>query len=207
MKRETGYYDIELPAECGTLEEKLSLEDLKRRKFYINYEIEPLLAMDTVRHICQINAEDRDLSPEERKPILIYLSSPGGDVDAGFELIDAIEASKTPVYTINPGFQYSMAFLIGLAGHKRYATKNAKFLMHDGSSVMYDSTSKLKDRMEFEKLVEERVQDFVISHSRLTPEEYRERYRMEWYMYADEAKKYGFTDFIIGEDCPLDEVI
>lgn len=207
MKREIGYYEIELPADCGTLEEKLALEDLKRRKFYINYEIEPLVVMDTVRHICQINAEDKGLDPDDRQPIIIYLSSPGGDVDAGFELIDAIEESKTPVYTVNLGFQYSMAFLIGLAGHKRYAMKNAKFLMHDGSSVMYDSTSKLKDRMEFEKLVEERVQDFVISHSRLTPEEYRDRYRMEWYMYADEAKKYGFTDFIIGEDCSLDEVV
>jgi len=207
MKRETGYYEIELPAECGTLEEKLALEDLKRRKFYISGEIEPIIVTDAVRHICQINAEDKGIAPEERKPIFIYLCSPGGDVDAGFELIDAIEASKTPVHTVNLGFQYSMAFLIGLAGHKRYATKNAKFLMHDGSSVMYDSTSKLKDRMEFEKLVEERVQDFVISHSILTPEEYRERYRMEWYMYADEAKKYGFTDFIICEDCSLDEVV
>jgi len=207
MKRETGYYEFDLPGDGGTLEEKLALEDLKRRKFYISFEIEPIIVTDIVRHIYQINAEDRDIEPEKRRPIIIYLCSPGGDVDAGFELIDAIEASKTPVHIVNTGFQYSMAFLIGLAGHKRFATKNAKFLMHDGSSVMYDSTSKLQDRMEFQKTVEERVQDYVLSHSRLTPEEYREKYRIEWYMYADEAKKYGFTDLIIGEDCSVDEVV
>jgi hypothetical protein len=30
---------------------------------------------------------------------------------------------------------------------------------------------------------------------------------VEWYMFADEAKELGVTNFIIGEDCDIDEVI
>lgn len=131
----------------------------------------------------------------------------GGDVDAGFELIDAILASKTPVYTINLGYQYSMGFLIGLAGHKRYATQNAKFLMHDGSNLIWNSGTKAQDQMEFQKRVEQRIKQYVIAHSNVTSEEYDSKLRVEWYLFADEAKEKGFCDHILGVDCELDEIV
>lgn len=131
----------------------------------------------------------------------------GGDVDAGFELIDTILASKTPVYTINLGYQYSMGFLIGLAGHKRYATQNAKFLMHDGSNLIWNSGTKAQDQMEFQKRVEQRIKQYVITHSNVTSEEYDSKLRVEWYLFADEAKEKGFCDHILGVDCELDEIV
>lgn len=122
-------------------------------------------------------------------------------------LIDAIQNSKTPVYTINLGYWYSMGFLIGLSGHKRYATKNAKFLMHDGSNFIYNSSAKARDQMRFNDRVEERVKEHVLSLSNLGGDEYDAKLRVEWYMFADEAKERGFVDCIIGEDCDIDEVI
>ena len=105
------------------------------------------------------------------------------------------------------GYQYSMGFLIGLAGHKRYAAKNAKFLMHDGSNMVYGNSSKVQDRVRFDARVEERVRDYVLARSNITPEEYDSKFRVEWYMFADEAKEKGFTDYIIGVDCDLDDII
>ena len=203
----SDYYELELESQMSGVEEQFYLRDLKQRKIYLNCEICQDVTVDIIRHIFQINADDRDIPPEKRRPILLYISSPGGDVDAGFGLIDAIEASVTPVWTINIGAEYSMAFLIGLAGHKRFAMKNAKFLMHDGSSFAYNSTSKLQDQMEFQKTAEMRIMEYVTSHSALTEDEYREKWRIEWYMFADEAKERGFCDFIVGADCPLCEVI
>lgn len=115
--------------------------------------------------------------------------------------------SKTPVYTINLGYQYSMGFLIGLAGHKRFATHNAKFLMHDGSNFVYNSGAKAQDQMEFQKKVEERIKQYIISRSNLTPEEYDSKLRVEWYLFADEAKQKGFVDYILGEDCDINEIV
>ena len=155
----------------------------------------------------QFNREDKDLSVEERTPIMLYVVSNGGEVNSGFELIDVIQCSKTPVYTINLGYQFSMGFLIGLAGHKRYAMKNAKFLMHDGSNFVYNSGAKAQDQMEFYKRGEERIKQYVISRSNLTEEEYNEKLRVEWYLFADEAKEKGFIDAIIGIDCDMDEII
>lgn len=162
---------------------------------------------DIVQFIMQYNKEDLGIPVEERKPILLFILSNGGAVDVGFELIDIIELSTTPVYTINIGYQYSMGFLIGLAGHKRFATRNARFLMHDGSNFVWDSSAKVRDQMKFQEVSEKRIKNYVLAHSKLTEAEYDEKYRVEWYMFADEAKERGFVDYIIGEDCTLDDII
>ena len=143
----------------------------------------------------------------ENMPILLYVSSNGGSVDPGFVLIDVIQQSKTPVYTINLGYQYSMGFLIGLAGHKRYATKTAKFLMHDGTNFIINSGTKAQDQMEFNRRVEQRVKEDILSRSKISSEEYDSKLRVEWYLFADEAKEKGFCDYIIGEDCTLDDIV
>lgn len=212
MNANRGYYDIGIDFEkilmdTGCLDEMFYLQDLKKRKMYLNCEITQGSVASIVRHILQFNAEDKGIAPEVRQPILLYIISEGGDVDAGFELIDAIQNSKTPVYTINLGYWYSMGFLIGLSGHKRYATKNAKFLMHDGSHFIYNSSAKARDQMRFNDRVEERVKEHVLSLSNLDGDEYDAKLRVEWYMFADEAKERGFVDCIIGEDCDIDEVI
>lgn len=207
-----GYYDFpaaleQLLLQNGLVDDLFYLKDLKQRKFYLNSEISTDSIGDIVRNIMQINKEDKDVQPESRQPILLYISSNGGYVDAGFELIDAIETSKTPVYTINLGVEYSMAFIVGLAGHKRYALKNSKFLMHDGSNFVYGSGAKVQDQIDFQKRVESRIKNFIISHSRISEQQYDEKLRVEWYMFADEAKENGFVDKIIGIDCPLDEIV
>ena len=207
-----SYYGIdfdieELLAQNGFLEDYFFLQDLKQRKLFCIDEIGDGIVANIVRHIMQFNKDDLGVPTEERQPIILYMSSPGGSVDAGYQLIDAILSSKTPVYTVNLGHWYSMALLIGIAGHKRFSLKNSKFLLHDGSTFSYDSTAKVQDRLEFTKKEEERSREYIIGMTKLTREEYDEKYRVEWYMFADEAKEKGFVDYIIGEDCDLDKVI
>lgn len=85
--------------------------------------------------------------------------------------------------------------------------KNAKFLMHDGSNFVYNSGAKAQDQMRFNSRVEERIKEYILSRGNLTSEEYDAKLRVEWYMFADEAKERGFVDYIIGIDCDIDEVI
>lgn len=212
MDKTHGYYDIEIDVEKalvagGMVSEIFYLNDLKQRKLFLDEDVTQLSVGDIAKNILQYNREDYGLAPEVRKPILLYIASNGGDIDAGFELIDVILNSKTPVYTVNLGYQYSMGFLIGLAGHRRYATANAKFLLHDGSNFIYNSGAKAQDQMEFNRKVESRVKQYVLSRSNLTSEEYDSKLRVEWYMFSDEAKEKGFVDYIIGKDCDIDEII
>lgn len=212
-KKSVGYYDdieisvTEAVSNAAALDCLFYIKDLKQRKLFLPTEIEAETVADIVRHIMQINREDMGTPPEERKPILLYVSCRGGSLDDGLSVIDAIENSITPVYTINIGYAYSMGFLIGLAGHKRFCTKNAMFLMHDGTDFVVDSSAKAMDRLEFNKRMEDRLKQYVVSHSTITKEEYEQKYRVEWYMFAEEAKENGFVDCIVGEDCALSDII
>lgn len=211
IKRDDDYFDIDLDLDLGAangvLDDVFYLKDLKQRKLFLNCNIDQWAVHELKKFILQYNKEDKGIPAEERKPILFYITSNGGDVGAGFELIDVIINSITPVYTINIGFQYSMALLVGLAGHKRFATKNSTYLMHDGSNFIYNSGAKVRDQMEFNARLEDRMKEYILARTKLTSEVYDEKYRVEWYLFADEAKENGFVDYIIGEDCDIEAII
>ena len=187
--------------------DKKFTQDLKERKLYLTYEIDESVVSEIVYYIMQFNKEDKGIPVEERKPILLYMSTPGGSVADGFSLIDTIIASKTPVYSINIGYNYSMGFLINMVCHKRFAFPNSTYLMHDGTSFNYATTNKLFDAMEFQKKQEKRVEELVLRKTKITKDVYDKNRRIEWYLFADEAKEYGVCDLIVGVDVDLDEIV
>lgn len=211
MRDNSGYYDtdisVELISENSPLQDYFYLQDLKQRKLFLDGEITSDSVSDIVHHILQYNREDYELLPQERHAIYLYINSNGGSVDAGFELIDVIQASKTPVFTITFGYLYSMGFLIGLAGHQRFGSENSTYLLHDGSQFLYNSGAKVADQMEFTRRLEQRIRDYVLNHTLITEQEYDAHYRSEWYFFADEAKKYGIIDHIIGKDATIYDVV
>lgn len=183
-------------------------EDLEGRRLYINTEVDSCIIDTIVYHVMRFNREDKELPIEERKPIYLYINTPGGSVSDGYALIDAIITSKTPVYTINQGIAMSMGFLIFIAGHKRFAMPHSEFLMHDGSVFSWDSTAKAKDRLDFEtNKLEKMTKDFIIEHTKIDEKLYESVYRKEWYLLPDDAKEYGIVDSIVGVDCEIDEVV
>ena len=189
------------------LDDYFYLKEYNERKHYITDCIESCSVEDVCKAILQYNKNDAAIPPEERQPIILYLDTPGGEVTAGMKLIDVIQASVTPVHIVNLGTCYSMGFLIYIVGHKRFASKNATFLMHDGSIDIGGSTSKTRDYIAFNDKIEARTKDLVVSSTNITPELYDEKYRREWYMFADEAKELGIVDSILGVDCGIADII
>lgn len=169
------------------------------------YDFDMSKATELVDAIIAYNREDKDLPVKGRKPIRLYINSPGGDVTDGFAIVGAIKTSKTPVYTVNIGQWSSMAFLIGITGHKRFSLPDMTFLMHDGSNFMIGSTSKVQDKMEFDRRYEKEViRAHVLEHGKMSAEEYDRRVREEVYMLPTDALEYGFIDKIVKS---LDEII
>lgn len=187
--------------------DKFQMEDVENRRLCINGEIDADVIDTIVYHIMRYNRIDKDISIEERKPIIVYINSPGGSLVEGYSIIDIIEASKTPVYTVNIGECCSMGLLIFIAGKERYSFRHGEFLLHDGSSMCAGSTSKLKDRMEFEAFQLERMtKEYILERTAIGEDLYDKRYRDEWYFLPKEGKTLGVVDYIIGEDCTIDEV-
>lgn len=189
-------------------EDKFQEEDLENRRLYLNGEIDENVIDNIVYHIMRYNRIDKDVPVNDRQPIILYINSPGGSVVDGYGVIDAILLSVTPVYTVNLALCASMGFLIYLAGQKRYSMPHSEFLMHDGSTMGYDSMAKMKDRMEFETgQLENMTKKYIMSRTDINEELYDEKYRVEWYFLPTEGKSIGAIDYIVGEDCLLPDII
>ena len=189
--------------------EKRRLHDLENRRLYLYGEIldidseEEAMAFasktgEIVECIFDYNREDQGKDIESRKPIKIYINSPGGNQNEGFALVDAILLSKTPIHTINVGQWSSMSFLIGITGHIRFSFPNATFLLHDGSSGAFGSSNKVQDRVKFEERFEnEVVKAHVLSHSNMKSADYDALARVEYYLLPNDALERGFIDEIV----------
>lgn len=188
--------------------DRFLIEDNLDRRLYINCEISNVLIDLVVHHILRFNRMDKDIPIEQRKPIRIYINSPGGTVTDGYGIVDAIVASKTPVYTINLAMADSMALLIFIAGHRRYTMPHAEFLLHSGSTSSLGSANAVKDQIEFESIqIEGMTKQYVLEHTKIDNNLYEQKRRFEWYFLAEEAKQIGVADYIVGKDCDIDDIL
>ena len=192
------------------LHEFSRVNEVKERRLYLYGSIESIdedeaglhydasMTAKLIEYIFEYNRRDKGIPIENRTPIRLYINSPGGDMTEGFALISAIQLSKTPVYTINVGQWSSMAFLIGICGHRRFSLPYTMFLMHDGATVTYGSVNKVQDRIDFEKRFErEVIKKHVLRHSNMDELDYDALARVELYLLPQDALKRGFIDEII----------
>ena len=196
----------------STIWELDDLEEFEARRLYLYGEINSDSSSDCecdacispvasiVKKIFLYNREDRGLPEAERKPIILYINSPGGEVSEGFSLVAAMELSKTPIYTVNTGMWCSMAFLIGIAGQKRYSLPFMTFLMHEASGFSFGKISNMEDKIKFDrKFSDSIVREHVLRHSCMSEREYNLVVKNELYLLPEEALKYGFIDEIVSD--------
>ena len=188
-------------------EESLAMEDVGSRNLYINGEIDS----DTFRHIyyfiTRFNAEDAEVDIDKRVPIKLHISTVGGSVWDGLGIVSIIQNSDTPVIGICASYALSMGFYIFLSCDVRYATENAFLLRHEGIDGGYDASTKIKDYLAFSNKLQERLDKIVIRNSSLTARDLQDTERVENYIFADEAKDLGMIDYIIGQDCSLEDIL
>lgn len=160
--------------------------------------------IDIPMYILKWNKEDKGLPIEERKPIKIFINSDGGTANVTLYTANVIALSKTPVITIGMGRAYSSGGLLLMAGHKRYIFDSTSILIHDGSTGAVGDTGKVLDNLEFTKESEAKVRKFILEHTNIPQDLIDRNYRRDWFMFSDEAIKYGVADEIITD---LDEII
>ena len=198
-----GYEELDLIDMTGLIDTVLPeptlvefYRNLKEREIVWNGEIDDSL-IEIGMYIRKWNREDKGIPVEERKPIKLFINSDGGYVDTVMNVINIIEVSKTPVYTIGLGRVYSAGGLLLMAGHKRYIFKDTACLIHDGSSAAFGNIGKLIDSLEFTRKRESKMKDYILSRTKITEAEYDDNYRKDWFIFANEMISYGIADEII----------
>jgi ATP-dependent Clp protease, protease subunit len=138
-------------------------------------------------------------SEDPKKDIKIYINSPGGHVSAGLAIIDTMNHIKNDVSTVCVGMAASMGAVILASGAKgkRYSLPNSEIIIHQplggaqGQATDIQITAKqiLKLKEKLNKMMAERTGKTFAEIERDADRDY--------YMSADEAKKYGIVDKVL----------
>ncbi len=166
------------------------------RKLYLEREVDGN-TMNIQRMILRWNMEDAGLPVEERKPIRLYIFSPGGDVDVMWSLIDAMEASETPIYTINMGVAASAAGLIFLAGQKRYMLSRSRVVIHEGSARMSGDAVKVMDAGESYKRMLKQMKEYILKRTKISAAVLNKQKCHDWELNARYCLEHGVCDAVV----------
>lgn len=175
----------------------------ENRIFYIDCEIDESV-LDIQKSIININIADKGIKPEDRKPIVIMLDTPGGLLVETMSLASVMIMSKTPVITVNIGSAYSGGALLLLAGHKRYALKYSKAMLHSGSGGVSGTYEQTEAAQKVYKKQVEEMGEYILSRSGMDEKVFKRNKSKDWHLTTDEQVQHGLVHSVLES---LDEII
>ncbi|MGQ0645794.1 MAG: ATP-dependent Clp protease proteolytic subunit [Elusimicrobiota bacterium] len=140
-------------------------------------------------------------SEDPEKEINLYINSPGGMVTAGLAVYDTMQYIKAPITTICLGMAMSFgALLLGAGTHgRRYALSNARIMIHQpliyGEGISGQVTDIAIEAKELEN-TKTRLTEILAKHTGQPLDKVRADCERNFYMSAEDAKKYGLIDEI-----------
>lgn len=171
-------------------------EDLDNRTIWIQGEIDGSL-LDLHSKIMKWNAEDKDVALENRIPIKLFIFSPGGDLAVTMNTVSMIRLSKTPVYTYNMGECFSGAFVLLIAGHKRFALPYSMAMCHSGSGLVGGTYQQTDNAMKDYKAQVEVMKQFILERTTIPPKMLNKKMGDDWYLSLDEQLANGVVDEVV----------
>lgn len=135
----------------------------------------------------------------KEKPIKLVVNSYGGDVYDCMQIIDIIENSATPIKTFCFGKAMSAGFLIFIAGHYRYMSKNATLMYHQISQCNSGTYSQLEEDFEELAYMQNKMEKHVLEKTKISKKKLEEvkKLKKDWYIHSEDALKLGVVDEIL----------
>ncbi|MGP4993343.1 ATP-dependent Clp protease proteolytic subunit [Glutamicibacter ardleyensis] len=165
---------------------------LKERIIWLGSEVRDDNANAICSQLLLLSAEDTE------KDIYLYINSPGGSITAGMAIYDTMNFIPNDVVTVATGLAASMGqFLLssGTPG-KRYATPNARILMHQPSGGIGGTASDIKIQAELIMHMKKVMSDLTAEQTGQSVEQILiDNQRDKWFT-AEDALEYGFFDQI-----------
>jgi ATP-dependent Clp protease protease subunit len=166
---------------------------LRERIVFLAGPIDDNVANIVIAQLLFLEAED------PKKDITLYINSPGGQIQAGLAIVDAMHHIKPDVATVCVGMAASMGAIIlsqGVKG-KRYALPNAEVMIHQPLTGVEGQASDIVITANHIVKLKEKLTKML---SDATGQDYKKVEKdkdRDYWMSADEAKKYGVIDVIL----------
>lgn len=136
---------------------------------------------------------------DSKKPITVYVNSPGGSADSGFAIYDLLRFCSSPIITVANGVVASSAVLIYLAGDddKRYALPHARFLLHQPSTATRGQAADIEITAREIVKIRERYNKLVERHTGTPADKVAKDADRDFWLTSSEAHEYGLVKKII----------
>jgi ATP-dependent Clp protease protease subunit len=165
---------------------------LKDRIIFIGSPIDDNIANLVIAQLIFLEAED----PE--KDINVYINSPGGIVTAGLAIYDTMQFIKPDVATTCVGMAASMGALLLAAGapKKRFALPHSRIMIHQPWGGVQGQVTDIEIHAKELLTIKARLNDILAKHTGQPLEKIEKDTDRNFFMSAEEAKKYGLVDEI-----------
>lgn len=136
---------------------------------------------------------------DAKKDIVMYINSPGGDVNAGLSLINVMDYVLPDVSTVVVGMAASMGAVILSCGAKgkRFGLLDSRVMIHQPSGGMQGKSDDMEVQYQQMTLVKKRLYDILAEKSGQTYEQILEKSKLDYWMSSGEAKQEGFIDDVL----------
>ena len=166
---------------------------LKERIIFLGTPIDDQIANLTIAELLHLESDDPN------KDISVYINCPGGSVYAGLAIYDTIQFVKPQVTTTCVGIAMSLGALLLAAGAsgKRTALPNAKILVHQLWGGFEGQASDIEIHAREAIALKRRMEEIIAEHSGQPLEKVSKDMERDYFLTAEEAKRYGIIDEVI----------
>ncbi len=166
---------------------------LKDRIIFLGSAIDDTVANLVIAQLLFLEAEDPD------KDISLYINSPGGSISAGMAIYDTMQYIRPDVSTICVGLAASMGAFLLAAGEKgkRFALPNAEIMIHQPMGGTQGQATDIEIHAKRIIQMKESLNRILAERTGQKLEKVQEDTERDYFMTAQEGKKYGIIDEVI----------
>ncbi len=165
---------------------------LKDRIIFLGGPIEDYTANLVIAQLLFLASED------PKKDIQLYINSPGGSVTATLAMLDTMNHIKPDVATVCVGIAASGAAILLAGGSKgkRFALPNAEVMIHQPWGGAQGQATDIEITAKHIVATRDRLNKILSKATGQTLSKIEADVERDYFMSAEEAKKYGVVDEI-----------
>jgi ATP-dependent Clp protease protease subunit len=166
---------------------------LRERIIFLGGPIDDYMANIVIAQLIFLENED------PTKDIKLYINSPGGSVTAAMAMYDTMNHIKPDVSTVCVGLAASAAAVILSSGAKgkRFCLPNAEVMIHQVMGGAEGQASDIAITAKHILRTKDNLNKILAKNTGKTAAQVEKDSDRDYYMSAEEAKKYGLIDDII----------
>lgn len=165
---------------------------LKERIVFVGGTITDAMANTVIAQLLFLESQD------SKKDISIYINSPGGSVTATLAIYDTMNYIKPDVSTICVGMAASGGAVLLVAGKKgkRFSLPNSEVMIHQVLGAAEGQASDIEIEARHILRIKDKINHIISKHTGKPLAQVEKDTDRNFFMDAEEAKKYGLIDEI-----------